>query len=85
MIFFDCLTFPTKVINTHAGMAQGGRPRGMRHGQVGSVRRSIRCGDLDVQAMKEAGTESVEWARQELTRAGLHDKRLDWRLVKDAE
>jgi Transposase DNA-binding/Transposase Tn5 dimerisation domain len=33
----------------------------------------------------EAGTESVEWVRQEFARADLHDKRLDRRLLKTAE
>ena len=33
----------------------------------------------------EAGTESVEWVRQEFARADLSDKRLDRRLVKTAE
>ncbi|MHB1781031.1 IS4 family transposase [Acidithiobacillus sp.] len=35
--------------------------------------------------MIEAGTESVEWVRQEFARADLRDKRLDRRLVKTAE
>ncbi|WP_170132420.1 transposase DNA-binding-containing protein [Acidiferrobacter thiooxydans] len=42
-------------------------------------------GDPDVQAIMEAGTESVEWVRQELACADLHDKRLDRRLLKTAE
>jgi hypothetical protein len=33
----------------------------------------------------DAGTESVEWVRQEFARADLRDKRLDRRLVKTAE
>ena len=33
----------------------------------------------------EAGTESVEWVRQEFARADLCDKRLDRRLLKTAE
>lgn len=33
----------------------------------------------------EAGTESVEWVRQEFARADLRDKRLDRRLLKTAE
>jgi len=38
-----------------------------------------------VQAIMDAGTESVEWVTQEFTRADLGDKRLDRRLVKTAE
>jgi hypothetical protein len=35
--------------------------------------------------MMDAGTESVEWVRQEFARADLGDKRLDRRLVRTAE
>ncbi len=46
---------------------------------------SRRCEDPDVQAIMEAGTESVEWVTQEFARADLCDKRLDRRLRKTAE
>ena len=49
------------------------------------MRKARRCEDPDVQAMMEAGTESVEWVRQELACADLSDKRLDRRLMKTAE
>jgi Transposase DNA-binding/Transposase Tn5 dimerisation domain len=49
------------------------------------VRKSRRCDDPDVQAIIEAGTESVEWVRQEFAGADLCDKRLDRRLRKTAE
>ncbi|RCN55840.1 IS4 family transposase [Acidiferrobacter thiooxydans] len=49
------------------------------------MQKSRRCGDPDVRAIMEAGTESVEWVRQEFARADLSDKRLDRRLVKTAE
>ncbi len=47
--------------------------------------RSSRCEDSDVQAIMEAGTESVEWVRQEFAHADLRDKRLDRRLLKTAQ
>jgi hypothetical protein len=47
--------------------------------------KSRRCEDPDVQAIMDAGTESVEWVTQEFTRADLRDKRLDRRLLKTAE
>ena len=84
-IFSDRLTLPTKVL-THA--------RILRNVTVGAacdedradgVRKSRRCEDPDVQAMMTAGTESVEWVRQELACADLSDKRLDRRLMKTAE
>ena len=49
------------------------------------MRKSRGCEDADVQAMMDAGTESVEWVTQEFARADLRDKRLDRRLVKTAE
>ena len=49
------------------------------------MRKSRHCEDADVQAMMDAGTESVEWVTQEFARADLGDKRLDRRLVKTAE
>ena len=49
------------------------------------MQKARRCEDAAVQAMMEAGTESVEWVRQEFARADLRDKRLDRRLVKTAE
>jgi hypothetical protein len=47
--------------------------------------RSSRCEDPDVQAIMDAGTESVEWVTQEFARADLRDRRLDRRLAKTAE
>ena len=47
--------------------------------------KSRRCEDPEVQAIIEAGTESVEWVTQEFARADLCDKRLDRRLLKTAE
>ena len=44
-----------------------------------------RCEDPDVRAILEAGTESVEWVRQEFAGAELRDKRVDRRLLKTAE
>jgi hypothetical protein len=52
---------------------------------AGRLRKSRRCEDRDVQAIIEAGTESVEWVTQEFARADLCDKRLDRRLLKTAE
>ena len=49
------------------------------------LRKTARCEDPDVQAILEAGAESVEWVRQEFARADLCDKRLDRRLLKTAE
>jgi hypothetical protein len=46
---------------------------------------SRRGEDAEVQAIMDAGTESVEWVTQEFARADLRDKRLDRRLVKTAE
>jgi len=50
-----------------------------------ALRKCTRCEDPEVQAIIEAGTESVEWVTQELARADLRDKRLDRRLLKTAE
>ena len=50
-----------------------------------ALRKSARCEDPEVQAIIDAGTESVEWVRQEFARADLCDKRLDRRLLKTAE
>jgi hypothetical protein len=50
-----------------------------------ALRKSARCEDPDVQAIIDAGTESVEWVRQEFARADLRDKRLDRRLLTTAE
>jgi hypothetical protein len=47
--------------------------------------KSKRCEDAVVQAIMDAGTESVEWVTQEFARADLRDKRLDRRLLKTAE
>jgi Transposase DNA-binding/Transposase Tn5 dimerisation domain len=47
--------------------------------------KSRRCEDPDVRAIMAAGTESVEWVKQEFARADLRDKRLDRRLLKTAE
>ena len=44
-----------------------------------------RCEDAEVQAIIEAGTQSVEWVQQEFAQADLGDKRLDRRLIKTAE
>ena len=52
---------------------------------AGCVGKSRRCEDADVQAIMDAGTESVEWVTQEFARADLRDKRLDRRLLKTAE
>src|SRR5271167_2933272 len=52
---------------------------------AGELGKSRRCEDPDVQAIMEAGTESVEWVTQEFARADLGDKRLDRRLAKTAE
>jgi len=49
------------------------------------VRKARRCEDPDVQAIMDAGTESVEWVTQEFARADLRDTRLDRRLLKTAE
>jgi len=46
---------------------------------------SKRCEDPDMQAIMDAGTESVEWVTHEFARADLRDKRLDRRLLKTAE
>jgi hypothetical protein len=47
--------------------------------------KSRRYEDPDVQAIMDAGTESVEWVTQEFARADLCDKRLDRRLLKTAQ
>jgi hypothetical protein len=47
--------------------------------------KTTRCDDPEVQAIIEAGTQSVEWVTQEFARADLSDKRLDRRLLKTAE
>ena len=49
------------------------------------MRKSRHCEDPDVQAMMDAGTESVQWVTQEFARADLGDKRLERRLMKTAE
>ena len=49
------------------------------------MRKTTRCEDPEVQAIMEAGTESVEWVTQEFARADLRDRRLDRRLLKTAE
>jgi hypothetical protein len=49
------------------------------------VGKSRRCEDADVQAIMDAGTESVEWVTQEFARADLRDRRLDRRLLRTAE
>jgi Transposase DNA-binding/Transposase Tn5 dimerisation domain len=52
---------------------------------AGCVGKSRRCEDADVQAIMDAGTESVEWVTQEFARADLRDRRLDRRLLRTAE
>jgi hypothetical protein len=47
--------------------------------------KSRRDEDPDVQAIMDAGTESVEWVTQEFARADLRDKRLERRLAKTAQ
>ena len=49
------------------------------------MRKTTRYEDPEVQAIMEAGTESVEWVTQEFARADLRDRRLDRRLLKTAE
>src|SRR5690606_23046799 len=44
-----------------------------------------RCEDDEVQAIIDAGPQSVEWIAQEFARADLRDKRLSRRLIKTAE
>jgi len=48
------------------------------------VPRRASCADPEVQAIIEAGTESVEWVSQEFAGVDLRDKRLDRRLVMTA-
>ena len=52
---------------------------------AGCVGKSRRCEDADVQAIMDAGTESVEWVTQEFARADLRDRGLDRRLLRTAE
>jgi hypothetical protein len=47
--------------------------------------KTTRCEDAEVQAIIEAGTQSVEWVAEEFARADLRDKRLSRRLIKTAE
>ena len=47
--------------------------------------KTSRYEDAEVQAIIEAGTQSVEWVQQEFARADLHDKRLNRRLIKTAQ
>lgn len=47
--------------------------------------KTSRCEDAEVQAIIEAGTQSVEWVQREFAHADLRDKRLDRRLIKTAE
>jgi len=47
--------------------------------------KTARCEDPEVQAIIEAGTESVEWVAEEFAGGDLSDKRLDRRLIKTAE
>ena len=56
----------------------------MRLRVLDKVPRRARCADPEVQAIIEAGTESVEWVSQEFAGVDLRDKRLDRRLVKTA-
>jgi hypothetical protein len=49
------------------------------------LRKTARYEDSEVQAIIEAGTESVEWVAREFAGADLCDKRLDRRLRKTAE
>jgi hypothetical protein len=49
------------------------------------VARRSQCEDPEVQAIIEAGTQSMEWVGQEFAGADLSDKRLDRRLLKTAE
>ena len=45
------------------------------------MRKSRCCGDSDLRAMIEAGTESVEWVRQEFARADLSQETLANMLI----
>lgn len=47
--------------------------------------KTTRCEDDEVQAIIDAGPQSVEWIAQEFARADLRDKRLSRRLIKTAE
>lgn len=47
--------------------------------------KTTQCEDAEVQAIIEAGTQSVEWVQQEFARADLRDKRLNRRLIKTAQ
>lgn len=47
--------------------------------------KTIRCEDPEVEAIVAAGTESLEWLREEFSGIDLGDKRLDRRLIKTAE
>jgi hypothetical protein len=50
------------------------------------VANNVRCErDPEVQAILEAGSESLEWVAQEFAGTNLGDKRLNRRLVKTAE
>jgi hypothetical protein len=49
------------------------------------VAKTRQCEDAEVQAIIEAGTQSVEWVQQEFARADLRDKRLNRRLIKTAQ
>ncbi|MGH7592518.1 MAG: IS4 family transposase [Gemmatimonadales bacterium] len=49
------------------------------------VARRLQCEDPEVQAIIEAGTQSMEWVGQEFAGVDLSDKRLDRRLLKTAE
>jgi hypothetical protein len=52
---------------------------------LSGVPKRSRYEDREVQALIEAGRESIEWVSEELTGIDLSDKRLDRRLIKTAE
>ncbi len=52
---------------------------------LGGVSKRSHCEDPEVQAIMQAGSESVEWVSEEFTAVDLCDKRLDRRLIKTAE
>jgi hypothetical protein len=51
---------------------------------LGSARKRSACEDPEVQAIIEAGSESVQWVSEEFADVDLSDKRLDRRLIKTA-
>ena len=49
------------------------------------VEKTSRCDDAEVQAIMEAGTESVGWVREDLCSVNLADERLNRRPIKAAK